>query len=277
MPPMRCQDFTVEHNAVVVGGGHLGNLRKWVVEPFNMDGKYFITLSKADRNLARAMGCDMNKQYPFDGYNLFEHLYKLRDDKVDHLIMQYKFSDDPGADAVGVDCEDAMVRGRGYKRLYTAAGVPRYFTLTHPPFYIGEGLGKRLVPEHDILVTSSMRRKASLAIELTAENLDWLADVASVMWPDIPDAFEDIMGPELPELTAGGSVHWGRQGQNRFLYCRYRSADGEWHRKRQVVKCFFDVILMETMVAHTERRLQMFYSENHHAPPARAARAAGAD
>ena len=258
------EKFNVVLGAVVVQGGHLGS-KAWVVKTFNHHDKLFLNLNKYDRDLARSLGCDIGKVYPFEGYNFFEHLQVLRDTITDQMIMAFMFADDPCADAAAAEPAH-VVPSTGRAKLFQQAAIPPLLTLTHPPFTIGEGDGARDVAAHDFTVVSSPRRGVNLSIELTPENLDWLADISYVKWTDVPEKTDATDDVALPPLTMD-NVKWSRRPGKHYLTCRYRASDGLWKRHTQLVNVVADPELMQGIVTYIENKVQKFYDENHHDPP----------
>ena len=109
-------------------------------------------------------------------------------------------------------------------------------------------------------------------MELTPENLDWITDVASIVWTDVPLHKKPDRIVDLPPLLEE-NVQWARRSDKHYIKCWYRRDDGLWKSHQHVVNCIghddHDFVLSVTRF--TEKEVQRFYDENHVAPPAAAA------
>ena len=242
-------------NATVIEGGCLTG-KVWYARTLEVptDEGSFLQFNKNDRDFARAIGCNMQMRWPFEGYNFIEHLQKCRNDAIDQLLAEHKFKDDPLADQ-----SDITIASAGRAALYKGAEVPFDISVTHPAFrvdFLRESY--RMVPEHTFKSLSCSRKNTTMSMELTEGNLEWLLDVAAVQWPGIP--IKQQVHDDLPPLTKL-NVAWIRRGSNHYITCRYGCQDGSYRSHRQAVSCIGhdDFEFVTSVVRFTESEVQDFY------------------
>ena len=87
------QPIKISTNVVVVEGGWLK--KPWVLDVKIEDGRNFFEISHMDRNLARCVGLDVNERAPFAETTVVSFLAKMRNKKVDELIIEDRQEADP--------------------------------------------------------------------------------------------------------------------------------------------------------------------------------------
>ncbi len=127
--------FVVTRKSVVEGG--LLN-KPWIVDVKIFDDKEYIKLQQTNRNLAKALGMDLKQRSPLTNAKVFGHLAKVRNDRVDKLILQSQRSSDPMADVDGAPADDLWVE-RGREKAFQTASVPVTVAIKLGAFVTGDG------------------------------------------------------------------------------------------------------------------------------------------
>ena len=107
----------------------------WLPSVCNVTGHEgpFITLSKHDRGLARALGFDCTSPNPYTGVQTFLLIARLRDNAVDRHLAESRHMADPMSDNVA----NSIVGSRQCDRL---TACPPFLTITLPPVALEDGL-----------------------------------------------------------------------------------------------------------------------------------------
>ena len=213
--------FTITLGAVVVEGGSLKE--PWVVAPQITGGKKFIALKKDNRKLAKALGLNVNHRSPMGNNDFFQQLAKLRDAVVDDFINKHYADDDPAADSQSQGSGALTPLHKPRQQLYFEANVPEIVEITYLEV-IGEGGVK--TPKTTLKVLSTPRRGGCVCVELTSENLEFMANAfhnheTEKHANDDDDDEEPIDEPNVKRrYLSNGSV---------ALMCNWQSSDGKWH------------------------------------------------
>ena len=226
---MAAAPFKIMRNLVVVEGGHSSS--QWVVEAKEHgDGSLWVNLQMKDRKLARALGLDCSLRAPFQETTLLQHMTNLRNAEVDRAISKAMHDDDPMADAE--PATDSPTKDR--TKAFNSANVSQVITLSLLGFTTGDGAK---VPAREVKVYTAPRRDASVTMELTESNLDWLANAIHVEWGNqaIANKKRKSIASELsglPILSNEGCMYTSRADRV-AIFANYRTIEGAW-KKHQV-------------------------------------------
>ena len=234
--------------AIVVEADHLKE--PWVVDSNKIDGGDFVMLSQQDRKFARAMGRDCNERCPWASNGLIPHVQTLRDDAMDRMLVEYMRSNDPLADA------EARLPARGRHCIFHAANVPEIITINAPPFTTADGTR---IGEFSMRVISTPRRKSNITVELTLALLSW-AIVAVGQFEG--NAFKRPRRERNLITLTQPNCQW-RQRDRPAIFCRYRTADGDWKVHMETPWKSVDESMQTSIIREVEARAQRFYEENH--------------
>ena len=191
------QPFRVMRNQTVITGGWLNG--PWVVEEKEVEGKLFMVLDKQDRRLARAVGMDMSQRSPWGNNRFLAHLAHLRDARVDQLIHEARLADDPLAarDTAELEVEACKV---GRMKQLKKYNIPTIVAIKYPSFITTNGAR---VEETVVNVISTPKRGAVVTMELTDENIEWMAMAAPENTFEVPQPTrEPGVGAELKSLPS---------------------------------------------------------------------------
>jgi len=113
--------------------------------------------------------------------------------------------------------------------------------------------------EFSMRVISTPRRKSNITVELTLALLSW-AIVA--MGQLEGNAFKRLRRErDLIALTQP-NCQWRNRGRP-VIFCRYRTADGEWKMHMETPWKSVDESMQTWIIREVEARAQRFYEENH--------------
>ncbi len=258
------QPFTVTRQLVVKGG--------WLTKPWVVDVKVigdgeFVSLSKTDRDFAKAMGMDLRLHSPFGSCSVFAHLQKVRNDAVDAYIMKSHREADPMADGEDASSnnpgDDMPWADRGREKAFQVAHAPESIPLVMEAFVTSEG---DRVPSHTIKVVTTPRRNAHVTLEATPDNFNWLFQATHRSWNNPSASKENENFDELPCLDQPCKYMKTPKGKI-AISCCYRCADGAWRRHQKIVGESHDVdqFVLEAMVRRAQKDVLAFYG-NHHVP-----------
>ena len=253
--------FAVRHT-IVIEGGWLQS--PWAVNAKEIDGRDFITLVMGDRCLARALGMNMSDRSPLAKCSIFAHIADIRDAKVDELLFAAKANKDPMADATSSDqAASCRMPSRGRATAFEQAAIPGTIEIKVGGFVTPEG---QRVEEHTLHVVTTPKRGASVTMEITAENFEWLLAAAQVDWDTAvkPDKRSDELDEStLPHLEQPLKYQKTQNGKLQIC-CNYRK-QGVWRKHQKVVNVSInsDNSSLEAIVRTCESEVMMFYSSNH--------------
>ena len=240
-----------------------GGLKEpWVIDTKIVDGREFVMLDKSDRRLSRAMQRDSKSRHPWQNNDLLTFLAHLRDQKVDELIANEKHANDPMADEGVKVVPRVGSRGRG-----KAVQEDQIVDIAYPAFCSPNG------EQHDphvLSVLTATRRGKMACVELTSANLDFLlaaaeaCDHESPMGSPQPGGEAEDKLPQKVDLEQP-DCKWRRKGSRSIIYCRYRTAEGEWRVHSVAPGLCDEPEAQEALVREAERRVQLFF-ESHNVP-----------
>lgn len=235
-------------------------VQPWVVDTKLVDGREFLLLDKADRKLARAMGRDMKSRTPWHRNEVLAYIAKLRDDAVDAIISKDRHASDPMADEADQVPTLKIQKGRG--KSFVEGSVPEIIDITYPAFVKADG-GHH--PPVVLSVLSAARRGAVASMELTTSNLDLLLAATTACEHESPMAQESEQEESLADKVEleQPACKWRRRGAKCTIYCRYRTADGDWRVHSEAPPSCTDPDAQLTLVREVERRVQQFHLEHH--------------
>ena len=170
---MASKSFTINRGLVGVEAEHMGPepwlvpVKRQRVQVFELE---FFELNMQDRRLAKALGLDCSKRSPFEGTTVLSYLAKLRNKKVDDLIMRHLTEEDPMAEAALDGDEGAPTTDRAKK--FAAAKVKQVLEITTDEFTKENG---DVIDPKVLKIYATPRRDSILTLELSAANLSWLS------------------------------------------------------------------------------------------------------
>ena len=257
--------FTITRGLVGVESDHMSEpwmvrVKRQRVAVFDLE---FFELNMQDRKLARAMGLDCAKRSPFDNTTLLSHLAKLRNRKVDQLIMQSLKDEDPMA-SIEVDAEHDMSWDRARK--FAAAHVKQVIEIHVTEFTRENG---DVVPEKTLKVYSTPRRDSILTLEFSDANLTWLSVAIRMQWdaegaPRVKRGVED--DAQLPPLLNSEVCKYKCRGGKFIISAWYRKMSGVY---KEISKSLGDYASMdqetlETHIRSCEAGIMRKWKANHH-------------
>ena len=256
--------FTAKR-ALVIEGGALKS--PWVLHCTTIDGLDFAQLTMQDRSLARAMGMNMSARAPLQACEVFGHMIKLRDAKVDSLIQSSQVADDPMADVQ--EGSTIHVPSLGRPQAFARAGVPGFVDVVFDEFVTPEGVR---IDSHAMKMVTTPKRGAALTIEAAPANFEWLRWACQVQWGSQRTGTKRQLKrthtlDELPELE--WPLKYGRDSTNGVvIMCHYRSEAGKFirHQKRLDVSFKDDEVIMERMVRQCADAVLAFHKANNVEP-----------
>lgn len=213
------QPFSVRQ-AVIVEGGWI--TRPWVPQLREVDGRCFLAMSNNDRDLARAMGMNMNERAPLSSQSLFAYLEKMRDDAVDALIRQRDQILDPLADSPDVS-SPMKLPGAGRRQTFDTAAIPQLIDIALPAFVCDDG---EQVAARSMAVIATPKRKVLVMIEATAGNLDWCRNAITVDWEMPNKKRVRHSHEEFPALLHAHVCKYKRLANKLYVQCRYTKSAG---------------------------------------------------
>ena len=214
---------------------HTNKEPHWVPDVDHVPGHDgpFITLSKKQRGLARALGRDCSLWKPLEYVQACSLIAHLRDMEVDRHTAEYKRKADPMADPMANNVANNPVVSRLSDRL---TACPTLLNITLPEVTTEDDVKLDAL---DIIVQSSARRGVCPSVHLTAELMDWLYRVGDTdlthCWP--PDTtgvakkaklltmrkhYKDMQLPQLP-----GVLKYRRRGKSLSIVINYKNKDGK--------------------------------------------------
>lgn len=253
------EPFVLRRERVVVEGG--GLKEPWVADTKIVDGREFVALDKSDRRLARAMMRDSKSRTPWHNNDLLAFISKLRDEKVDELIANEKHANDPMADEdVKVVRKEVKSRGRG-----KSVKEGQIIDITYPAFSRPNG---EMHDPQELSVLTASRRGTVAYMELTVANLDLLLVAAEACDHESPMGSPQQGGEPDDQLHQRVDLEqpackWRRAGLRSIIYCRYRTADGEWKTHSVAPGLCDEPEAQQALVREAERRVQQFYDTHH--------------
>ena len=252
--------FTAQR-ALVIEGGALK--APWVLDCTTIAGIDFAQLLMGDRSLARAMGMNMSARSPLQACEIFSHMIKLRDAKVDSLIASSKVADDPMADVQAI--ASITLPSLGRPQAFAKADVPGFVELSFDEFVTPEGVR---IEAHVVKVVTTPKRGVALTIEAAPANFEWLRWACQVQWGSQRASTKrqlkrTLTLDELPDLE--WPLKYGRDSAGGVvIMCHYRGEAGRWirHQKRLDVSFKEDDVIMERMVRQCADAVLAFHAAN---------------
>ena len=256
--------FTITRGLVGVESDHtsepfLVRVKRQRVAVFDIE---FFEFSMHDRKLARALGLDCNKRAPFDNTTLIYHLKKLRNRKVDQLIMQSLKDDDPMASIEDDADPDYDQRARKFAEAHVKQVIEIHVT----EFTRENG---DVVPEKTLKVYSTPRRDSILTLEFSDANLTWLSVAIRMQWdaegaPRVKRGVDD--DAQLPPLLNSEVCKYKCRGGKFIISAWYRLMSGVY---KEISKSLGDYASMdqETLEIHIrscETSVMHKWKANHH-------------
>ena len=262
MSKWEAKPFAVRHTLVIEGGWLQS---PWAVNSKMIDGRDFITLVLGDRCLARALGMNMSERSPLAKCSIFSYMAEARDAKVDELIFAAKVSKDPMAEASASDQAAASrMPSRGRAVAFEEAEVPDTISIKMGAVVTPDG---QRVEEHTLRVVTTPKRGASVTMEVTAENFEWLRMAAQVDWDIVarPEkrSIDELDDTTLPERQPPLKYQKTPTGKLNII-CNYFQ-DGAWKKHQKVlgVNINSDNSSLEAIVRSCESDVLAFYSSHH--------------
>ena len=168
--------IVIKRDCIVVEGGYLQT--PWVVDVKHEGTGMFYGLHHADRKLARCLGLPCDGRAPFKGTTLFQYLAKLRNAKVDELIITHKLQADPMADKQSLQ-HAGHVSIKNREKECERVSIPKVVCIALPAFTTSDG---SYVAGVSANVFSSHRIDHGVTIELAASSLDWICQAIHASW-----------------------------------------------------------------------------------------------
>ena len=164
---------------IAIGGGYLGT--KEIKVPWqDLDGYTMVEMSKANRQLARAIGLKMGAS-PFKSFDAFTFLKQRRDAAIDDLIKKFMLDNDETADKVP---ESIPIRLR--YSLFGDANIPIVVEVNLPE--LASNNRDVILEPCAFRMKSPSRRDENVWIEFDSTDsymtiIEWLKDARSVELP----------------------------------------------------------------------------------------------
>ena len=268
---MAATGYKVSPNAIAISGGALKDKTE-LLQVKQIEDSYFYNLKKTDRKLAKVLGFPMtDSRTKYFGNNQFlDYLAHLRDEKVDELIKTWAIEDDPmGEHGHGND----EITGPRCKQ-FAEANVPEIIEIVHPGFTTNDGTR---FPEHHMKVISTPSRNINITVEMTSQNLDFMAVAAHYCEHTARKGSEGDGDDDDEDDTAINepNVHWAKVksatgGHEWKLSCCFRLECGKWkthYKKVHTIKGAAPGV-NDQILASAAKEMQHYYNENHVGRPA---------
>ena len=211
----------------MVQGGCLSINECWIPAVVEADGTEFMVLCRDDRLFAHYCGIDTKHSRPWRRTNgFFEHLRKIRNHAVDEWIMNKRHQNDPMA----TDDQHATMSLRERGPMFVQFDVPDVIDVAFPTIvYDGHEYAAR-----NIKMQSTLRRDKNVAVELTPDNIAYIA-AAAVSWEPGDDT--STTRGELVEHNINVAdyiddktrMFWKKS--KRYIYGFYKDEAGGWHQR----------------------------------------------
>ena len=239
-------------SAIVVDGGHAGAGRPWVAEVTDIAGKQYTKITATDRAFAMSMGMSPPKRSPWEDNGFLDKMMALRDDAVDVIISRYLRTLDPMADP-----SDELLQAASRPKAFADADVPEAIDVEVPAFITdtGERYGSKTIS-----VVSTPKRRTSITIELTVENLAWIMAAIPQYEGAKKKAVDEHERIELQEHDC----KWRKIGGTYKVACSwwcFTDNKRKVHSEKPAAVASQD--LRTAIVRETELRVQKFHDENH--------------
>ena len=236
-------------------------------------GLKFLHLTKSksqeSRKLAHALGlATVADRWPLHGTHVISHAARNRDAEVDRWMQQKILEQDPMAESIQGDSLDNQER----LTRFNATNPPAYLPVQFDAFVTDDG---RRIDAITINMVTTPKRDASVMMELTVDNLQWLTDAFAASnnddWAPEPQpkksnvaAVGDMDAP--PPLTSGIVQYCAQNGERKhLLFCWYRTNDGKRKRiQRSLHTDPSNEFVFRDEVARMEEEMVRFHAENNH-------------
>ena len=253
--------FTMTKSVVIRGG--------WLKDPWVLEADaespadstvFFYKISDRDRNLAKAIGGEMeSRDQVIQAGALIEELTSLVDDAVDDAIRESRIASDPMAD------QNAKVQipTRGREKAFEKANVPEILTVQYPALMDENG---QTIKPQSIRVKAQSRRGRAPMVVLDEDFLEWFLKAASAKWfepktkkrksmKENPDSLPKLHQPNVQWAYSGPIDAW-------VLKTRYRKQTGKYGYKQENCKDPGDMHLWKMIVEQAENRLQDYFNKH---------------
>jgi len=250
--------FVTQHKLVVEGGWLKS---PWVPDVHTVDGCDWLQLAPTGpsaRKLYAALGTDFQ--------SLLAYLVNERDRRVDAVIAQARFSDDPMAD--GDPTASVTVRPRGRGAAFVAAKVPVFIEIVMDSFVCPAG---ERVSEFRLKLLTTPKRKVNISVPCDGPTLDWLLKATQIKWEYNDCRYSNYVQrvpledtDDLPELAR--PIKYIKLSNGKLkLYVHYRLADGTWKKKEQSVVSIEHAqdSVRKHLVEECEQKMISFYNQHH--------------
>lgn len=235
--------LTLNRGSIVIQGGLLK--KPWVVKPLDFDGHEFVPLSRSDKFVIKAFGCEV--------VNIIHYLVHLRNEAVDKLIIDKLVADDPMGDR-------SLMKIEGPRQIaFAQAEIPERIDIVCKAFTTPDG--KRHAPFVATTIASP-RRGSMLHLRLDDANLNWLLAAASASEQfEIPEAERNNKREDndLPNIDQP-NVKWRRRSDGApMLCCSYIDADGVSQNHMKAIPKSTGSTTFEELAMDVAADVQSFY------------------
>ena len=228
---------------LIIEGGHLAD-KTWAPKHLlEVDGRFFLPLTRADRELAKAIGLNTSVRSPWGKNGWPDYLASLRNDAVQELMDE--------AARKGVD--PLADKGQRLRR-------PRKDLLAEV-----DSLIPVHVPECGPLAATTLYTlkpwlsREVFAFELTDESIEYLSAAVH-----LPCPMPRVDHEPVSERLGGDTPNVNRAAKRCTLWCHYVDETGTRRTKqRKVPQCGDDALRLATMQVMA-KDLQTYYNDNHH-------------
>ena len=253
--------FTAKRALVIEGGGLK---QPWVLDCNVVDGIDYVNLQMTDRSLAKAMGMKMSDRSPLQGCDIFAHMIKMRDAKVDAIIGANRVADDPMADVSASSSVPVLSAGR--PQVFATAKVPASIDVSFDAFVTPEG---HRIEEHTLKIITTPKRGLPVTVEALPANFEWLRMACQVKWEEQPKKKKRVLRrtlsiDELPPLDWPLQYWKDPTSGATCIICYYRGEDGKYrtHRKKLEMPGEEDGNITERLIKHCAASVLAFFESN---------------